>query len=68
MLFINTNDTVRFIEYLRANGVADPKWIGNKAMGSKHDPNAEYRYAKVDISSLDLTALKLMFDIRRSLF
>lgn len=67
MLFISLKDLVRFEEYLKINRISKPKWIG-KAVGTHLDRNAQYMYGHIDILLLDLTALKLMFDIRHSLF
>lgn len=66
-IFINKTDIIKFAEYLRANDIPEPRWIG-KASGSRFNPSSEYQYAQIQISMVDLTALKLMFDIHNSLF
>ena len=69
MFYVNNADKFRFLEYLRANGLPDPKPVGKSQKISIGGASvAFYQHYKLDAGASDFTAFKLLFDIRLSLF
>ena len=72
MFFLNVNDKGRFLDYINTYGLPLPKAIGKQQMVLKENTwpfNAQhYQQYRFNGTISDLTAMKLMFDIRHSLF
>jgi len=71
--FLDTKDRSAFLEYLRINGLPTAKPIGETQFdkSSANDYTIRitgYQQFRMDIKTHDLTALKMMFNIKRSLF
>lgn len=68
MFFLNHKQTTKFLTYLRENDLPDPRPIGRPQYYGQADNYTYYQQYMVDLQAYDLTALKMMFDIKHSLF
>jgi hypothetical protein len=68
MFFLNHKETSKFLTYLRECGLPDPKPIGKPQYAGTADDYKYYQQYMVDLQAYDLTMLKMMFDIKHSLF
>ena len=62
--FINNDDLSKLVTYLNVNVVR--YYIGGVQFSSRHDMLC--RQVRAELSTSDLTALKLMFTIKHSMF
>jgi hypothetical protein len=68
MFFLNHKQTSKFLEFLRERGLPDPRPIGKPQYTGTADNYAYYQQYMVDLQAYDLTMLKMLFDIKHSLF